>query len=152
MPSSFETRIRIRGFHPASRAPVRITVVFNPDAGDGVDKDDLKDLLEAAGHRARIVSAKKDWRKALKKPADLVVAAGGDGTICEVALELAQAGADRPMALLPFGTGNNVGKTLGLVGDARPLVASWTVAQTRPFDVGQVVAPWGGAQFVESFG
>jgi diacylglycerol kinase (ATP) len=132
---------------------VRITAVFNPDAGDGVDKDALKALLEDAGHTARVVSTKKDWRKALRKPADLVVAAGGDGTICEVALELAEATAhDRPMAILPFGTGNNVGKTLGLVGDARPVIASWAAGAARPLDLAHVAAPWGDARFVESFG
>ena len=131
---------------------VRITAVFNPSAGDGVDKHALKALLEGAGHEARVVSSRKGWRTALRKPADLVVAVGGDGTICEVALELAEASDDRPMAILPFGTGNNVGKTLGLVGDARRVVDSWAAGTARPLDIGQVAAPWGEARFVESFG
>jgi diacylglycerol kinase family enzyme len=131
---------------------VRITAIFNPDAGEGIQKRALKALLEAAGHKPRLISSKKDWRKALKKPADAVVAVGGDGTICEVALELAEADRPPPMAILPFGTGNNVGKTLGLVGDARPIVAGWEVEAPRPFDVGEAAGPWGTRRFVESFG
>lgn len=150
MPSSFETRIRIAGFLPASRGPVRITLIHNPTAGSGVPQKVLVALLEDAGHEVRAVSSKKRWQKALQKPADLVVAAGGDGTIHDVAL--AVAGRDVPMAVLPLGTANNVGKTLEILGDARNAIAEWDGAESRPFDLGMVGAPWGDAAFVESMG
>jgi diacylglycerol kinase family enzyme len=150
MPSSFETRIRISGFLPASREPVRITLVHNPTAGSGVSQNVLVGLLEDAGHEVRAVSTRKNWRKALGKPADLVVAAGGDGTIHDVALALAEAGL--PLAVLPLGTANNVGNALEILGDARPVIAAWEDGSPRPLDLGTVTAPWGKAAFVESMG
>src|SRR5919106_1088044 len=144
MPSSLETRIRIAGSVPASRGPVRITLVHNPDAGGGVDADALVELIEEAGHEVRAVSAKKGWRKALRQPADLVVAAGGDGTVHKVAL--AMAGTDVPIAVLPLGMANNVGKTLEILGDARPVIGSWREGgESEPLDLGRVMSPWGEA-------
>jgi diacylglycerol kinase family enzyme len=150
MPSSFETRIRIAGSFPASRGPVRITLVHNPDAGGGVDADALVALIEEAGHQVLAVSTRNGWRQALRRSADLVVAAGGDGTVHKVAL--AMAGTGVPVAVLPLGTANNVGKTLETLGDARPIIGSWEEAEAQPFDLGTVTAPWGEAAFVESFG
>ena len=82
---------------------MRITLVYNPTAGDGVDQGELTKLLEAAGHVVRVVSRKGDWQKALKKPADLVVAVGGDGTFRQVALAVAKS--DTPMADPAHGDG-----------------------------------------------
>jgi diacylglycerol kinase (ATP) len=129
---------------------MRITLVYNPTAGDGLEADALGALLEEAGHKARVVSRKESWREALAKPADLVVAAGGDGTVRQVAIELA--GSDTPMAILPMGTANNVGRTLGLLGDARLVIQSWSRTEPLPFDLGTVHAPWGEETVVESFG
>jgi diacylglycerol kinase (ATP) len=129
---------------------MRITLVYNPTAGDGLEPDALTALVEDAGHEARLVSRKGDWRPVLAKPADLVVAVGGDGTVRQVAIELAES--DRPMAILPMGTANNVGRTLELLGDARQVIESWKRVKPEPFDLGTVVAPWGDETFVESFG
>jgi diacylglycerol kinase (ATP) len=129
---------------------VRITLVHNPEAGGGVHKASLVALLEDAGHRVRAVSTKQDWRKALRKPTDLVVAAGGDGTLHKVALAVADTRV--PMAILPLGTANNVGKTLEILGDARAVIAAWEEQPSRPFDLGHVSASWGDEAFVESFG
>ena len=129
---------------------MRITLVYNPTAGDGIQPDELTSLLEGAGHRVRAVSRKGDWRKALTRSADLVVAVGGDGTIRQVAVALA--GSDTPMAILPMGTANNVGRTLELLGDARPVIESWQRLEPAPYDLGTVHAPWGEETLVESFG
>ena len=129
---------------------MRITLVHNPQAGGGVHKGSLVALLEDAGHSVRAVSTKKEWRKSLRKATDLVVAAGGDGTIHKVAL--AMAGTGVPMAILPLGTANNVGKTLEILGDARAVIGAWENEPGRPFDLGHVSASWGDEAFVESFG
>jgi diacylglycerol kinase family enzyme len=129
---------------------MRITLVYNPKAGEGLDGRDLTALLEGAGHNVRAVPRKGKWQAALAKPTDLVVAVGGDGTITQVAVALA--GTPVPMAILPMGTANNVGKTLELLGDARPVVASWDHIEPQPFDLGTVSGPWQESLFVESFG
>ena len=85
-------------------------------------------------------------------PVDLVVGAGGDGTVAAVLL--AAADHDVPFAAIPIGTANNIAKTLGVLGDARELVETWSTSPRteRPFDVGAVIAPWGYYRFVEAVG
>jgi diacylglycerol kinase family enzyme len=131
---------------------MRISLVYNPTAGAGQERDDLVELLASAGHEVRHRSSKADWEALLQDPGDLVVAAGGDGTVRKVALAAADAGI--PFAILPFGTANNIGKTLGLVGESRALVDAWAVSLERPqpFDLGIAAADWGEARFVEALG
>ena len=75
------------------------------------------------GTTCAIGRARTNWKKLLQDPGDLLVAAGGDGTVRKVAIAAADAGV--PFAALPIGTANNIAKTLGLLGDARDLVRSW---------------------------
>ena len=58
-------------------------------------------------------------RQALHKKPDLVVVAGGDGTIRPIASELV--GTNIPLAIIPVGTFNNLALSLGLPSD--PLAA-----------------------------
>jgi diacylglycerol kinase (ATP) len=131
---------------------VKIALVYNPTAGGGRDVDGLVSLLTGAGHQVRRRSTKGDWQKVLQDPGDLVVAAGGDGTIRKVALAAADRGL--PIAVLPTGTANNIAKSLGMLGDARQLVASWSEAPRYELslDFGEVSASSGTDRFVEAFG
>ena len=131
---------------------MKITLIHNPGAGGGQDASALVELIAEAGHDVRHRSTKEDWKELLKKPADLVVAAGGDGTVRRVALAAADHGL--PFAVIPIGTANNIAKTIGLLGDAGELIETWS-ASTRarqPFDLGEAVAPWGRERFVEGVG
>lgn len=127
--------------------PVRISLVHNPTAGGGQGPDDLVALMVDAGHEVRHRSSKDDWQALLQDPGDLLVAAGGDGTVRKVALAAADVGV--PFALVPLGTANNIGKTLGLLGSARTLIDSWsTETAPGPFDMGEA----NGERFVEALG
>ncbi len=127
---------------------MKISLVHNPTAGGGQDGDEAVALLTEAGHKVRHRSTKGRWKVLLQDPGDLLVAAGGDGTVRKVAL--AAADVDVPFAILPIGTANNIAKTLGLMGDARMLVDSWSQEREHgiPFDIGEV----NGKRFVESVG
>jgi diacylglycerol kinase (ATP) len=132
---------------------MRATLIHNPSAGDAeLDEEALTAMLEDAGFQVRYRSRKGDWKKGLRNgdKADLVVAAGGDGTVTRVALELA--GADIPLAILPLGTANNIARALGLVGSAHEISARWKEAEPRPLDIGVVSASWDDFRFVESVG
>jgi diacylglycerol kinase family enzyme len=131
---------------------VRISLVYNPTAGGGQQEDDLIALLTDAGHEVRSRSTKRNWQKLLEDPGDLVVAAGGDGTVRKVALATAEIGV--PFAVLSFGTANNIGKTLGHLGETRALIESWTtgIERPQPFDLGVAAADWGEERFVEAVG
>jgi diacylglycerol kinase family enzyme len=131
---------------------MQITLVLNPDAGDGeTSPDEIRRAIEAAGHGVSVRrSGKSDVADALRDPGDLVAAAGGDGTVGRVMKALA--GTSVPMAILPTGTANNIATSLGILGDPAKVVASWTRGDVRRVDVGSVRGPWGVTQFVESVG
>ena len=73
-------------------------------------------------------------RKALEEQVDLVIAAGGDGTVRCVAAELA--GTDTPMGLLPLGTGNLLARNLDIgVDDPAQAVRAALTGTERRIDV-----------------
>lgn len=133
---------------------MRVTLIHNPGAGKQGRKngEQIVELLENAGHEVRYQSSKDDgWKKALKKPADLVAVAGGDGTVARVARRMTDRGI--PVAALPSGTANNISRSLGLV--ERPfeeLVRGWAEARRVKLDVGVAKGPWGERYFVEGIG
>ncbi len=131
---------------------MKITLIHNPSAGDGQDVKSLVRLITDAGHEVSHQSSKQDWERLLKNRVDLVVAAGGDGTVRKVAL--AAAIHALPFAAIPIGTANNIAKTIGVLGNADELIETWSTSprSEQPFDLGEVVAPWGRERFVEGVG
>lgn len=74
-------------------------------------------------------------RKALEHEVDIVIAAGGDGTVRTVAEELR--GTDTPLALLPSGTGNLLARNLDLtLDDVEHALDTAFGGKDRPIDVG----------------
>lgn len=137
---------------------MRVTLLHNPKAGGdaAASRDDLVGWLERAGMEAVYIDTKKDdLDEALEDPGALVIAAGGDGTIAKAARRLAGRGI--PMAILPFGTANNIARSLEIEGDAESLVEALGAvplrdAPRRRLDVGVARARWGERRFVEGAG
>lgn len=131
---------------------MRVTVIYNPTAGDEDHSDErLRALVERAGHRAFVASVKgESLARALAEPAELIVAAGGDGTVAKAATALA--GRDVPLAILPLGTANNIAGSFGIAGAHEELVAGWAAASERRLDIGVARGPAGELRFVESVG
>jgi diacylglycerol kinase (ATP) len=132
---------------------VRITLVHNPGAGKrSMSAQALEKLLQSAGHEVRYQCSKeKGWKHALKKDADVVVVAGGDGTVGRVTRRMAGRGI--PLALLPSGTANNIARTLGqLERPFEELVRGWDNARRVRLDVAVAKGPWGERNFVEGVG
>ncbi|HEY2757294.1 MAG TPA: diacylglycerol kinase family protein [Pseudolabrys sp.] len=132
---------------------MRALLCHNPTAGTkGYDKDALLAALKLADIDVRdVISAKSEnLAEALKKSADFVVAAGGDGTIGKVLTNLPDRSV--PVALLPLGTANNAARSLGIAGTPQELVETWKIENTRPLDIGSVKGSWGTTLFLEAFG
>ena len=102
--------------------------------------------LAEAGHHATYQSTKQPgFKKALKQPADLVLAAGGDGTIGKVAFRLIDSGI--PLSVLPLGTANNLARALGFVASPEEIIAKLEGGRKQLFDVGLATGPWGERYF-----
>jgi diacylglycerol kinase (ATP) len=133
---------------------MRVTLLHNPTAGDEEhSRERLVEALAEAGHEAFYQSTKEDgWKAALDRPADLVAAAGGDGTMDKVFCSVAER--SLPVAVLPLGSANNVARTLGISPEtpALELARSWDGAGGRHFDIGELRTGGEVAQFVECMG
>jgi diacylglycerol kinase (ATP) len=133
---------------------MKVTLIHNPDAGsdDQTCGEDPVELIRRAGHQLVYQSSKdSNWKSALKKPADLVAVAGGDGIVGTVA-EL-MIGRGTPIAVLPLGTANNIAKTLNLMDfSLAQLINGWSAARRKKFDSGVANGPWGSAHFIEGLG
>ena len=130
---------------------MRVTLFHNPSAGDApLSADQLTSILSDAGYQVRYQSTKDDLSTALEDVGELAIVAGGDGTVAKVARALADT--DIPLAILPLGTANNIGKALGVFGDVRDIVAGWSDAPRTAIDVGVVSGPFGEQRFLESGG
>jgi diacylglycerol kinase (ATP) len=130
---------------------MRATLFHNPTAGNNADKDQILAAMKLADFEARYVSVKSnDIDGTLKKSTDLIVIAGGDGTITEVVTKIPDRSV--PVALLPLGTANNIARSFGIAGTPQELVETWKIDNTHPLDVGSVKASWGSSRFLEGFG
>ncbi len=133
---------------------MRITLIHNPEAGsdDQPSADELVRLVRQAGHSVMYQSSKHaDWQRSLDEPTDLVAVAGGDGAVGLVTKRLV--GKRVPLTILPMGTANNIAATFNLKD--RPLdqlIAGWSNARRRKFDVGAAIGPWGSSFFIEGVG
>jgi diacylglycerol kinase family enzyme len=130
---------------PAGRTGARAAVVVNPSKL--TDRTARRAEIEAAFHRAGWPAP--DWlettvddpgagpaRQAMAGGAEVVLAAGGDGTVMSCANALVGTGV--ALAVLPFGTGNLLARNLGLPMRVDDAVAVATADGRRVLDVGVV--------------
>ena len=115
---------------------MRILLIHNPKAGDRKhSKKQLMASLTRSGHQAFYQSIKKrDWNQAFKKPMDLVIAAGGDGTVHKTAWQTIGTGI--PLAILPLGTANNLARSLCFTGSVDEILQSLHSGKSQAFDIG----------------
>lgn len=130
----------------------RVFVIFNPASGRGRGARRIatyRRLLKQAVPDAEFATTNRPGEeadladRALASGADLVVAAGGDGTWSNVADRVVASGrADVAFGMLPNGTGNDFGRNLGFdPKDAAAAVRVLTDGTIRRVDVGRVDTP-----------
>jgi diacylglycerol kinase family enzyme len=133
---------------------MEVTLIHNPNSGQGStsNAEEIMSMIRAAGHKVRYQSSKeKNWKAALKKAADLVAIAGGDGTVGKVARRMPHR--DLPVTILPQGTANNIAHALEIAEVPLPqLIAGWATARAISFNLGIAAGPWGERTFLESAG
>ncbi|KYF81172.1 hypothetical protein BE11_32570 [Sorangium cellulosum] len=101
---------------------MRTSIIVNPAAGNAAQSARLHELAaarpdvrliqtEGPGHARELAGA------AVEEGSEIVVAAGGDGTINEVVQGLGPHRDRARLGLLPLGTGNDLARTLGIPFD-----------------------------------
>jgi len=129
--------------------PTGVTLILNPASKSFLDGAHSPEAIVAALHAVGItpqlelttptITAHQLARKAVDRGDTLVIAAGGDGTIEEVATALIHSPA--ALGILPLGTMNNLARALGIpleLADAALLLA---IGATRHIDMERVVTP-----------
>lgn len=130
---------------------MRIAVIVNPAAGGGRMRR-MWPAAEAALSRRfgpleiAVTQRSGDGRglaaDLTRQGVDLIIAAGGDGTASEVADGILTAAPDcraiPELSLLPVGTGSDLGRSLGFVGDFDVLAEAIATRPPRPLDAALV--------------
>src|SRR3984957_5638333 len=143
---------------PHLRVPAHMVIVFNPVAGrrraallwrvlDVLAANGIRlDLAEThrAGHAEALA------REAVTRGEEMVVAAGGDGTIAEVANGLMGSGAR--LGVIPLGTANVLAHELGLPFAPKSVAAALAFGRTCTLWPGQANGRDGVRLFVQMLG
>jgi diacylglycerol kinase (ATP) len=122
----------------------RAVLVSSLDAGSAINPEQLAAWLGRVGvtvaHSLLVSDLDHSrpqgmhWRE---QGYDLVIAAGGDGTIGSVATHIAESGL--PLAILPMGTANDVARSLHLPLDVEEACVAIAGAAAMDIDIGQVM-------------
>ena len=111
----------------------------------GADADaritELREAFKVAGIESEVLACEpaqlaETARRAAAAGSDLIVAAGGDGTVSAVAGGLA--GTDTPLAVLPLGTLNHFAKDLGMPLTVPEAVKVIAAREVKRIDVAEV--------------
>lgn len=122
-----------------------LQVILNPAADRGragARRDELRTVLAEAGLAAEVSLTERPGhavelaRDAVRAGAEVVAAAGGDGTVHEVAQALV--GTKAALGVLPMGSGNDYIRVLGVPKDLPGAAAILARGKTRTVDVADV--------------
>jgi diacylglycerol kinase family enzyme len=121
---------------------IKAQLIHNPKAGDSkYTKEELLDLLKSEGMDCSYHSSKKPGWDEIDDEAELVIVAGGDGTVRKVTQKLLERKLlDRKIALavLPLGTANNIANTLYGTTDIDKILKDWVTCGSNNIDIGAV--------------
>jgi diacylglycerol kinase family enzyme len=134
-----------------------VCVIYNPTSGRRRARYRLERLRRVLGGRAEFLPTRGPGdgevlaREAAEGGFGMVVAAGGDGTVHEVANGLLTSGRpDVTMAVIPVGSANDYAHSLGL--DAQWWQRRDPAVEVRPVDVGVVRSGGRSRYFVNGLG
>jgi diacylglycerol kinase (ATP) len=125
----------------------RARLIYNPSSGRELIKRHLPEILEKlekAGYEASCHAttgagdATAAARTAVERKYDVVIAAGGDGTIHEVVNGLAEQEFRPKLGIIPAGTTNDFARALQIPRDIGTAVDIITQGDLIPVDIGRI--------------
>lgn len=122
-----------------------LLLILNPNAGTRQARRVLADVISLFAEYGWLstvcVTARRgdatDYARMLAGQAELVVCAGGDGTLNETVTGMMQAGAKTPIGYLPAGSTNDFAAGLGLSSNVMTAARCVMEGQPRTLDVGR---------------
>jgi lipid kinase, YegS/Rv2252/BmrU family len=124
---------------------MKTSIILNPTAGSVKDAEAIRERLSDLHPDQLYISEKAGdaenfARESSEAGHELIVSAGGDGTLNEVVNGIAAAGCNAALAILPLGTGNDFARHLGLPIDIEGAIAKIAPANTREIDLVRVTS------------
>lgn len=125
----------------------RARLIYNPSSGREIIRrrlPEILDLLESAGYETSCHATKgegdatEEAARAVSRGFDVIIAAGGDGTIYEVVNGMAEKKTRPALGIIPCGTSNDLARALGIprsVGRACRIIAS---GKKKKVDIGRI--------------
>lgn len=120
-------------------------IILNPSAGNVRDLDDVvARMARVPDAEIRLTnkrgSAARFARTALRKGRELIIAAGGDGTLNEVVNGIGENSGATRVGLIPLGTGNDFARSIGIPADLDAAIDLIRAEQTRAVDLVRVTS------------
>lgn len=125
----------------------RARIIYNPTSGREIFKKylpDVLDQLETAGYETSCHATKgpgdatKAAKTAVERKYDVVIAAGGDGTLNEVVNGLAEQEYRPKLGVIPVGTTNDFARALRIPRDIMGATEVIVKGETIPIDIGRM--------------
>jgi len=125
----------------------RARIIYNPTSGREIFRKNLPDVLEKleqAGYETSCHAttgegdATRAAKIAVERRYDIVIAAGGDGTINEVVNGLANQEYRPKLGVIPMGTTNDFGRALQIPRDIGEAVEIIIKGDRIPVDIGRI--------------
>lgn len=125
----------------------RARVIYNPTSGKEAVKKELPlilETLETAGYETSAHAttgendAMEEARRAVERQYDLLIAAGGDGTINEVINGIAEQFYRPKLGIIPAGTTNDFARALNIPRDIKKALEIIVANETMDLDIGKV--------------
>ncbi len=140
-----KSELQIEESTPLAKVPAAVEVIFNAHSGLNEKSEvvaRLKQIFKESQRTVRISIAHRGdevselARRAVASDCEIVVAAGGDGTVSTVAG--AVIGTNKTLGVLPLGTLNHFAKDLNIPVDLEGAALTIIDGQVREVDVGEV--------------
>lgn len=126
----------------------RCVVLWNPSAGSAEQARDVREELERIPHlsieepQGREASIQASVRAA-ERGVEVIVAAGGDGTVNSVISGIVKSGRDPVLGVLPVGTGNDFSRALGMPLEPFEAVQALTAGTLGRMDIAYATSTQG---------
>ena len=123
----------------------KLLFIFNPASGLGKIKNELYKIVDFYEKEGYIVTLYATQKKGdafnvltnLKENYDLLVCSGGDGTVNEILNGIIYAGLNIPLAYIPSGSANDLGRSIGIPTELTQALSTSVNGEIFSMDVGK---------------